>query len=121
MAKTPISLEEIITLIERAHGRGSQTAVPTVQVQKSDSFETFTGGVLKGWPLILAIFGLAAFLFNMNSNVTAQDLRINQNSEAIKSIETKLDAKSASDTLSNNDIVRRLDSLQTAVDNLKAK
>lgn len=120
MTKQKLDIDDIRVIQELMGGPRTQTAVPTVQVQK-DSFDTFTGGLSKGWPFILAMCSIAFWLIQsiigINSTLQQHDTRITQNVEAIKSIDSKLDAN----VVSNNDIIRRLDNLQKDVEILKAK
>lgn len=120
MAKEKLNIDDIRTMMELMGGQRTQTAIPTVQVQQ-DSFQSFTGGVMKGWPFILAMGSVAFWvmqsIYGINSTLAQHETQISANTDAIKSMDTKLDAQAQS----SNDIIRRLDSLQTAVDNLKAK
>lgn len=120
MGKAKLDIDDIRTIQELMGGSRTQTAVPTVQVQK-DSFENFTGGVMKGWPFILAMASISFWImqsfYGINATLSDHDSRITQNTESLKGIEVKLDQAATN----NNDIIRRLDSLQTAVDTLKQK
>lgn len=121
--KQNVTLEDVLAIVDKVAGRNTQTqtAVPTVQVQRPDSFEILTGGILRGWPLITGILALAAFLFNMNSAIQAHEANITANTHAIQQIETKLDSQATVNNTNNNEVVRRLDNLQKDVDILKTK
>lgn len=119
MARESLSIEQVMAIVDRVKGTSTQTAVPTVQVPK-DSFTSTVDGITKGWPFLLAMASIAFWLmqsiYGINATLQQHDTRITTNADAVKSIETKLDSAS----VANSDIIRRLDSLQTAVDNLKA-
>lgn len=119
MAKQKLDIDDIRTIQELIGGKSTQTVVPTMQVPTQDSFSSFTGGITKGWPFILAMVSIAFWItqsiYGINSTLLQHDNRITQNTEAVKQIDGKLDQASQS----NSDIIRRLDSLQTAVDTLK--
>lgn len=123
MAKQNLTLEDVITIVDKVAGRSSQTqtAVPTVQVQKPDSFESLTSGAMKGWPFIMFVLVIGYTVVTNFNTITStnenQDQRIQQNAEAIRSIEGKLDDA----TTASNEIIRRLDNLQKDLELLKSK
>lgn len=119
MAKGKLDLEDVRTIMDLVNGgKSTQTVVPTMQVDK-DSFSAFTGGLSKGWPFILTVgsigFWMVQSIYGINSTLTQHDARITQNAEAIKAIDMKLDTF----TVSNNEIIRRLDNMQKDLDILK--
>ena len=125
--KENLTLEEVLAIVDKVGGRNTQmqTAVPTVQVQKPDSFEVLTGGILKGWPFITMLVGsvlwISQSIFSINSTLQAHDTRIIANTAAIKAVEDRADSQAVAQNASNNDVVRRLDNLQKDVDILKTK
>ena len=123
MAK-PSDMENALTLLkglkDLSSGKDTQSVVPTMQVDK-DSFASFTSGVAKGWPFFLAMASIAFWLiqsiFGINSTLAQHDSRIMQSAEAVKGIEAKIDIQ----TISGNEIIRRLDNLQKDLEILKGK
>lgn len=116
-----LDIDDIRTIMEVMGNKSqSQTVVPTMQVDK-DSFSSFTGGLQKGWPFILAIssivFWLMQSIFGINSTLIAHDTRITNNTGKIIAIENKLD----SIDVASNEIIRRLDNLQKDLEILKQK
>lgn len=130
MARQPIlTTEDVLKMIELARGedrRTTTTVVPTMQVQTDrDSFATAGNFLRNNWPILVtlaaAILYIPSQFSEIKSTNVAQQVQIDRNSEELKLLSASFKDSQDSQITVNNDIVRRLDKIQTDVDTLKAK
>lgn len=95
-----------------------------------DSFSTFTSGLRDNWIFVMAIFAFSLWLLQNINTVTAtndfQTTQIETNIEDISQAQADIDQNekniqtvNASQITNYNDVVRRLDQLQTSIDAVK--
>lgn len=100
------------------------------QTPDKDSFSVFTSGLRENWIFVMAIFAFSLWLLQNINTVTAtndsQDRQIQTNVADISQLQVDLDQTEKNiQTLNNiqtanyNDLVRRLDSLQSSIDAVK--
>lgn len=105
--------------------------VPTHAAPK-DTFSEFTSGLRNNWVFVIAVIGFSLWLLNSINGVqninTFQDAQIKTNIADISQNATNIDQLNKNITTLNqsqitnyNELVRRLDSLQSSIDALKEK
>lgn len=126
MAKN-IDIETIKMVKELLGATGNANTPPGDR----DSFASFIGGLRENWVFVLAMMG-AFFWLNthINSNIqtnSQQDTHIQSLIETVQQLtenmgvlNEKVDTVTSGQNVVNNEIIRRLDALQTTVEFIKA-
>lgn len=125
-----IELEDVIKLKEAFSNQHMGEIVP-VHGQDKDSFASFRGGLKDNWIFIGAVFALGMFVFNnlndgkatdiaQDNKIEANAILIQENSKAIDQLTQNLQSTNTNYITGYNEIIRKIDSIQTAVDTLKA-
>lgn len=125
-----VDLETLKTLKEVFTHHHVGEVVP-VHTQQKDTFSIFTGGLRDNWPFVLAVVGVSLWLINSNNeqkNINAfQDVQIKTNAEdiaaltvSISQVNTGLQTSNTNHLNSYNELIRKIDGLQAAIEALKS-
>lgn len=103
---------------------------PPIQMHDRDSFASFTSGLRNNWMFVMAMVAVMMWGFNKLSTIDSinvdQDRRISTNAQDIaaltgniSNLTSAVDTKFDNLSNTNNDVIRRLDSLQKDIDVIK--
>lgn len=102
-----------------------RTLVEAMRTPDKDSFATAGSFLRNNWPILITLVGAIIYIpsqFSENTSINrAQDLQIERTAKEVQELSASFEAFQTAQNLANNDIVRRLDKIQTDVDTLKAK
>ena len=102
-----------------------------IHIDRKDTFSIFTGGLRENWIFIAAIFSVGWWLvtgINEQKNVNVfQDAQIKTNAEDIAAVtasigqlNTSLQTSNTNNLNSYNELIRKIDGLQAAIDTLRS-
>jgi len=127
-----IDLEQLQAMKELLTHQRMGEVVPVHNNTQKDTFSIFTDGLRSNWIFVMALVAVGMWLINGSNeqrSVNAfQDVQLKTTVEDIAQANSDIDQNTkniqtlnATQVTNYNDIVRRMDALQNAVDGLKSQ